>query len=57
MEAYMYKRNVGDEGLLKVRPFSGQEVIVISMDGAKKSPKRRLEDEPIKVDIDIRRIL
>lgn len=57
MEAYMYKRNVGDEGLLKVRPFSGQEVIVISMDGPKKSPKRRLEDEPVKVDIDIRRIL
>ena len=57
MQAYMYKRKVGDEGLLKVRPFSGKEVIVISMDEPEKSSHRRAEDEPIKVNAHIRRIL
>ena len=57
MQAYMYKRKVGDKGLLRIRPFSGKYVIVISMDEPKKSSQRKAEDEPIKVDIHIRRIL
>ena len=56
MQAYMYKRKVGDKGLLRVRPFSGKDVIVISMDEPKKSSQRKAEDEPIEVNIDIKEV-
>ena len=56
MQAYMYKRKVGDKGLLRIRPFSGKYVIVISMDEPKKSSQRKAEDEPIEVNIDIKEV-